>query len=38
MTDNDLSSERAPPNDRAVAFKKKDLWPKSQIGLDTKTY
>jgi hypothetical protein len=35
----DLSSERAPPNDRTVAFKKKIIsGQKPQIGLDTKTY
>jgi hypothetical protein len=35
----DLSSKRAPPNDRTVTFKKKKIsGQKSQIGLDTKTY
>jgi hypothetical protein len=39
----DLSSERAPPNDKTVTFQKKKekeiiSGQKSQIGLDTKTY
>jgi hypothetical protein len=36
----DLSSERAPPNDKRVTFQKKKIisGQKSQIGLDTKTY
>jgi hypothetical protein len=37
----DLSSERAPPNDRTVTFKKRKTiisGQKSQIGLDTNTY